>query len=42
MRNIITLFALLMVLLGAAAPALARGTGADDCPPGSTDPDCKH
>jgi hypothetical protein len=40
MRNIITFLVLLTVLLGATAPAFARGASSDDCAPGSTDPDC--
>ena len=37
------LFAILLLLatLFAVTPAFARGQSADDCPPGSTDPDCK-
>jgi hypothetical protein len=39
MRNAIALFFLLVILLGATV-AIARGGRSDDCPPGSTDPDC--
>jgi len=39
MRNIVTLLVLLAVLFSATA-VYARGSGADDCPAGSTDPDC--
>ena len=39
MRSLVTLLVLLSVLFAATA-AQARGSGADDCPPGSTDPDC--
>ena len=40
MRNLITLLVLLTVLCGVSHVAFARGSGADDCPAGSTDPDC--
>ena len=40
MRKAFAIFFLFLALL-AAAPAWARGgQAADDCPPGSTDPDC--
>jgi hypothetical protein len=39
MRSLLSLLVLLAVLFGSTA-AMARGSGADDCPPGSTDPDC--
>jgi hypothetical protein len=40
MRKIVSLLVLLLVLFGAVA-AGARGGRGDDCPPKSTDPDCK-
>jgi hypothetical protein len=40
MRKIVSLLVLLSVLFGAVA-ADARGGRSDDCPPNSTDPDCK-
>ncbi len=39
MRPLILFLVLLSLLCGATA-AMARGSGADDCPQGSTDPDC--
>jgi hypothetical protein len=41
MRKIVSLMILLSVLLGVAAVADARGGRGEDCPPKSTDPDCK-
>jgi hypothetical protein len=40
MRKIVSLLILFLVLLGTAA-ADARGGRGEDCPPKSTDPDCK-
>jgi hypothetical protein len=40
MRKIVSLLVLLLVLFGVAA-AGARGGRGEDCPPKSTDPDCK-
>ncbi|MDR3448395.1 MAG: hypothetical protein P4M15_01365 [Alphaproteobacteria bacterium] len=39
MHKFLTFLVLLAVLLGSAS-AFARGGRTDDCPPGSTDPDC--
>lgn len=39
MRNLLA-FLILLAALGTATAAFARGQSADDCPPGSTDPDC--
>jgi hypothetical protein len=41
MRKITVLLAMLMLLLTATAALARGGQSADDCPPGSTDPDCK-
>ena len=42
MRNGVLAIVLLLSLLAITQPAYARGgQGADDCPAGSTDPDCK-
>jgi hypothetical protein len=41
MRKIVSLMILLSVLLGVAVAADARGGRGEDCPPKSTDPDCK-
>ena len=42
MRKIVSLLILFVILLGVAAVADARGGRGDaDCPPKSTDPDCK-
>jgi hypothetical protein len=40
MRKIVSLLVLLFVLFGVAG-ADARGGRGEDCPPNSTDPDCK-
>ncbi len=40
-RKFLVLFVLAAILGGAALTAYARGQQGDDCPPGSTDPDCK-
>lgn len=40
MRHIITFIVLLTIILGATAAVARGGRTADDCPPGSTDPDC--
>jgi hypothetical protein len=40
MRKIVSLLILLLALFGVAA-ADARGGRGEDCPPKSTDPDCK-
>jgi hypothetical protein len=40
MRKIVSLLILLLVLFS-IAPADARGGRGEDCPPKSTDPDCK-
>jgi hypothetical protein len=41
MRKIVPLFILLLLVLFGVAAADARGGRGDDCPAGSTDPDCK-
>lgn len=43
MRKIFSIFILLFTLLSlfGAADVVARGGRGDDCPPKSTDPDCK-
>ena len=41
MRNTIALLALLIALVITTAAQARGGQSADDCPPGSTDPDCK-
>jgi hypothetical protein len=40
MRKIVSLLLLLLAIFGTAA-ADARGGRGEDCPPNSTDPDCK-
>jgi len=40
MRNIIALLILLMALFAVTAAQARGGQSADNCPPGSTDPDC--
>jgi hypothetical protein len=41
MRNVIALLVVLTALLTATAAQARGGQSADDCPPGSNDPDCK-
>jgi len=41
MRKIVALLILLTALFGIVDAHARGGQGADDCPPGSTDPDCK-
>lgn len=41
MRKVIALLFLMMTLFGVVNAHARGGQGADDCPPGSTDPDCK-
>ena len=40
MRNVVTLLVLLAILFGATAAIARGGRDSNDCPPGSTDPDC--
>ena len=40
MRNVVALLILLTALLVGTAAHARGGQSADDCPPGSTDPDC--
>jgi hypothetical protein len=41
MRKLVALSILLLVLFGIVAADARGGRGSDDCPPKSTDPDCK-
>jgi hypothetical protein len=41
MKKVVSLLVMLLVLFGVAAADARGGRGSDDCPPGSTDPDCK-
>ncbi len=41
MRHMIAALFVLMALVAANAVYARGGQSADDCPPGSTDPDCK-
>jgi hypothetical protein len=41
MRNVIAVVILLTGLLASGVAHARGGQAADDCPPGSTDPDCK-
>lgn len=41
MRNMIAIFLMLLSLAAASAAWARGGQDADDCPPGSTDPDCQ-
>jgi hypothetical protein len=41
MRKIVSLLILLLLVFGMADAVARGGRGSDDCPPKSTDPDCK-
>jgi hypothetical protein len=41
MRSAIRVLMMLITLFAAAAAQARGGQSADDCPPGTTDPDCK-
>jgi hypothetical protein len=41
MRKLVALLIPLLILFGIAVADARGGRGSDDCPPKSTDPDCK-